>query len=204
MNGSAAPAMPAVPMHASPDGNGQAATATAQPARARVRSADVRSAGGPRGDCRAGLCPGGRKPAAGAPRDPIDEAPHAVWYVRPPTGGQYGPASGEIMRKWVGEGRVSGDSLIWREGWADWKTAASQFPEIGGGPGGASAPPPPAGITNPVITSPAAATGSPASPVRTYPRRRNNNSLAMVLVIVLTLAALGLLGLFFAVITWLG
>src|SRR5262245_51455506 len=30
--------------------------------------------------------------------DPIAEAPAAIWYVRPPTGGQYGPAKGDIMR----------------------------------------------------------------------------------------------------------
>src|SRR5262245_22611632 len=39
--------------------------------------------------------------------DPIAEAPAAIWYVRPPTGGQYGPARGEVMRKWLAEGRVS-------------------------------------------------------------------------------------------------
>ena len=55
-------------------------------------------------------------PVSGA-NDPIDEAPDAVWYVRPPTGGQFGPASGEIMRRWMREGRVSADSLVWREGW---------------------------------------------------------------------------------------
>src|SRR5207249_3997580 len=44
---------------------------------------------------------------AAAPDDPIAEAPAAIWYVRPPTGGQYGPARGDIMRKWLSEGRVS-------------------------------------------------------------------------------------------------
>jgi hypothetical protein len=46
--------------------------------------------------------------------DPIAEAPAATWYVRPPGGGQYGPARGEVMRKWIAEGRVSSDSLVWR------------------------------------------------------------------------------------------
>ena len=67
-----------------------------------------------------------------APLDPIDEAPQAIWYVRPPSGGQYGPARGDIMRKWMGEGRVSPDSLVWREGWDDWRTAAEAFPSLGG------------------------------------------------------------------------
>ncbi|MCH8922614.1 MAG: hypothetical protein IIA67_05645, partial [Planctomycetes bacterium] len=52
---------------------------------------------------------------AAAPSDPIAEAPHALWYVRPTTGGQFGPANGDAMRGWIGEGRVNGQSLIWRE-----------------------------------------------------------------------------------------
>jgi hypothetical protein len=66
-------------------------------------------------------------PTAG---DPIAEAPAAIWYVRPPSGGQYGPARGDIMRKWIAEGRVSGDSLVWREGWTDWRNAAQLFPSL--------------------------------------------------------------------------
>ena len=62
--------------------------------------------------------------------DPIAEVPDAVWYVRPPSGGQYGPARGDVMRGWIGEGRVSADSLVWREGWSDWKTAGPIFPTL--------------------------------------------------------------------------
>jgi len=63
--------------------------------------------------------------------DPIAEAPLAAWYVRPPAGGQYGPARGDVMRKWIGEGRVSSDSLVWREGWSDWRNAGVLFPSLG-------------------------------------------------------------------------
>lgn len=66
-----------------------------------------------------------------AAADPITEAPMAIWYVRPPAGGQYGPARGDVMRKWVGEGRVTTDSLVWREGWPDWRPAAKIFPDLG-------------------------------------------------------------------------
>ena len=45
--------------------------------------------------------------------DAIAEAPTAVWYVRPPSGGQFGPAAGDIMRGWLAEGRVTADSLVW-------------------------------------------------------------------------------------------
>ncbi len=64
--------------------------------------------------------------------DPISQAPNSIWYVRPPSGGQYGPARGDIMRKWVVEGRVSGDSLVWREGFPEWKSAAQLFPSLAG------------------------------------------------------------------------
>jgi hypothetical protein len=66
--------------------------------------------------------------------DPITEAPHAIWYVQPPSGGQYGPASGDIMRTWISEGRVTRDSLVWREGWAEWKLAGPLFPGLLAGP----------------------------------------------------------------------
>lgn len=198
MNGTAAPAVPAVPMPASPTGNGQAAKVTAHPPAPLTATPVARAA-----TAAPTSAPAVESPPPERPRDPIDEAPHAVWYVRPPTGGQYGPASGEIMRKWVGEGRVSSDSLIWREGWADWKTAASQFPEMAGGPGGAPAvAPPPSTMTAPTGPSIPGSTGvAPTGPARPYTRRKSNNSLALVLVIVLTLAALGLLGIFFAVVT---
>lgn len=64
---------------------------------------------------------------ASPPSDPIAEAPAAVWYVRPPGGDQYGPARGDVMRRWIAEGRVSSDSLVWREGWTDWRQASQVF-----------------------------------------------------------------------------
>ncbi len=131
-------------------------------------------------------------PAEPVPVDPIDEAPDAIWYIRPSSGGQYGPARGDIMRKWMGEGRVNADSLVWREGWNDWSTAADIFPSLG------------AGITPPVSapTAPAPFPGSPASPVSTgpastgsavRPRRRNSAVLAVTVVSVLGLMCVALL-----------
>ena len=64
--------------------------------------------------------------------DPISENPNAVWYVRPRSGGQYGPAAGDILREWINEGRVAGDSLVWCEGWPDWRQASSVFPQLAG------------------------------------------------------------------------
>ncbi len=64
------------------------------------------------------------------PADPLSEAPEAVWYVRPSTGGQYGPASGDIIRTWIKDGRVGASSLVWRDGWPEWRSAAVVFPEL--------------------------------------------------------------------------
>ena len=35
------------------------------------------------------------------------------------------------MRKWLTEGRVTSDSLVWREGWTDWLPATEVFPSLG-------------------------------------------------------------------------
>jgi hypothetical protein len=44
-----------------------------------------------------------------------------VWYIRPAAGGQFGPATEEVFRQWVVDGRVAADSWVWRTGWPDWK-----------------------------------------------------------------------------------
>lgn len=130
--------------------------------------------------------------APAAPLDPIDESPQSIWYVRPPSGGQYGPARGEIMRKWLGEGRVSPDSLVWREGWSDWRTAAEAFPSLGA----LVTPPMPA----PVSPAAYAASSTPAyaaGPIRA--KRRNSTAMAISVVVVLGLLCLALFGTLIAV-----
>jgi hypothetical protein len=56
--------------------------------------------------------------------------PEASWYVRPPSGGQYGPAPTGLLEQWISEGRVAASSLIWRDGWPQWRTATEAFPEL--------------------------------------------------------------------------
>ena len=63
--------------------------------------------------------------AVRAAADPL--AAEATWYVRPATGGQFGPATSEIMRIWLAEGRIAADTLVWRDGWRDWQEAQSVF-----------------------------------------------------------------------------
>lgn len=64
----------------------------------------------------------------------LDEAPNAVWYVRPSAGGQYGPATADVLRTWLAEGRIAHDTLVWREGWRDWREAGEVFPQLAPSP----------------------------------------------------------------------
>ncbi len=109
----------------------------------------------------------------------------AIWYVRPPSGGQYGPARGDVMRKWLGEGRVSPDSLVWREGWEDWRAAADAFPSLG-----AAVTPP---MPSPVTPASYAAAATPTHSTAAYrPKRRNSTALAVTIVALLGLMCLAL------------
>ena len=79
--------------------------------------------------------------------DPIAEAPNLRWYVLPPGAKDpYGPAVGDLFKSWIAEGRVSGDSMVWREDWGtDWKKAGDVLPQLQaiGAPKAASSPAPP-------------------------------------------------------------
>ena len=62
-------------------------------------------------------------------QNPLSD-PGGVWYVRPADGGQFGPASSDIMRTWLTEGRVAAGSLVWREGWPSWRQANAVFRQV--------------------------------------------------------------------------
>jgi hypothetical protein len=53
--------------------------------------------------------------------------------VRMPDGKEYGPADREALRAWQAEGRIGPDTLVWREGDADWRPL-SQVLERGDAP----------------------------------------------------------------------
>jgi len=146
----------------------------------------------------------GAPAAAGWPTspDPLAEAPEACWYVRPPSGGQYGPAKPNIMRQWLAEGRVTGDSLVWREGWTDWKLASATFPSLGApapvGPGVALSAPV---MTNaqPLAVTPVASASddpfaalAPATPLtsRRGPAKRRGDGAGRFLAIAVLCVAL--------------
>ena len=115
--------------------------------------------------------------------DPIAEAPAATWYVRPPSGGQYGPARGDVMRKWIAEGRVSGDSLVWREGWADWKNASQLFPNLAAA----------AGTAGPISTAPITPTVA-RSTSRYQTKKKNGTGMAIAFLVVLGIVCVVLVG----------
>lgn len=62
----------------------------------------------------------------------LNEVPDAKWYVRLENNDQFGPADAPTLKQWIKENRVSFDSLVWREGWPEWQTAADGLPEYFG------------------------------------------------------------------------
>ncbi len=134
-------------------------------------------------------------PSQAAPPDPILEAPNAVWYVRPPSGGQFGPARGDVMRKWIGEGRVSADSLVWRDGWEDWKTAVVVFPTL--------APAVPGVAKVAAVTRVPEGSAATASVSRVMRAKKRSNGFAIGMVVTLGVLALVLLAVFIFVLSGL-
>ena len=65
-----------------------------------------------------------------APGDPRAEATDALWYVRPASGGQFGPADGDVLQQWLNEGRIAENSFLWHDGWAGWQKAGEVFPHL--------------------------------------------------------------------------
>ena len=137
--------------------------------------------------------PSGVRPSAA--HDPIAEAPDAVWYVRPPTGGQFGPADATIMRRWLAEGRVGADALVWREGWPEWKSAGPVFPSFAGAefPGTVTATVPPASDVHEAlaIAHPRPAAARVHARARTKPLGRHASIIgALVVLCVMLVVAL--------------
>ena len=107
------------------------------------------------------------------------------WYVRPPSGGQYGPATTQMLMDWIAEKRVTADALLWREGLDSWLSARELVPESFGGSSalGIDDPPPPAVAkpTSPTTKSPTAktpTTRTPASIAPTVPANGTANGTA--------------------------
>ena len=109
----------------------------------------------------------------------------AVWYVSPPGGGQFGPASRKTVEQWIAEGRVTAETLVWREGWEEWQMAGRHFVQLqleeriempqAGAPESLVSPDVPA-TSIPMATSsegPLGAVGATMAASRTSSRRRS-------------------------------
>lgn len=60
----------------------------------------------------------------------LQAASDAKWFVRPPSGGQFGPAPAGLLISWVAESRVTPDSLLCQQGSNQWQMANELLPEL--------------------------------------------------------------------------
>ncbi len=124
---------------------------------------------------------------------PSDELPASLlpyvdarWYVRPPSGGQYGPATTHTLLDWIQQRRVTADSLVWREGLENWGIVRDVIPEPFGGlppTNGPIAQLPPtqsSPITSPAEAKPQPSTSSPNTPPTSLPLPTATTSKAAV------------------------
>lgn len=51
-----------------------------------------------------------------------------AYFVSPPSGGQYGPASQLAIDAWIEQRRVTADTLVWYDGLDGWRPASEIFP----------------------------------------------------------------------------
>lgn len=156
------------------------------------------SASGPHGDTAAPVAPPESTPSVPVAEirgtgsadmpDPLAGADETVWYVRPSSGGQFGPAGNPVMKTWLTEGRISGDSLVWREGWRDWQSATEVFPQLAGteigGQGPAPQPGGPAADVSPTqsVTADKATIGRGP---RTRPRKQSVATQAAIIILLI-------------------
>jgi len=173
-------AAPATPVAATP---AAAAPVQAQPAAVPVQAAQPLPAQPQPAQPQPPQPPSAAPPAVA---DPLAEAGEAVWYVRPASGGQFGPAGADVMRGWIEDGRVAADSLVWREGWGDWQEASEVFPQLG------------AGGSEPAAEGISAASPSATSTLRARHGRRRKSKATQTAAIVFLICAVIALSLVFA------
>jgi GYF domain 2 len=59
--------------------------------------------------------------------DPLQVPAAGAWYVHLPTGKQLGPVGSSTVQEWLDQARIGVDALVWREGWAEWRTVRDAF-----------------------------------------------------------------------------
>lgn len=139
--------------------------------------------------------------AGGASISLLDDDADATWYVRPPSGGQYGPASGAVLRQWINEGRVASTALLWRDGWPQWRDASEALPELSndlpqGNAAQATTPAAAVPINTPPSPQAPELSGQPALGAE----QRSRSMRRVMLVSLLSVVALALIGVLFIVV----
>jgi hypothetical protein len=98
-----------------------------------------------------------------------------------------------MFMRWMSEGRVPADALVWREGWPDWLVALDVFPQLGVVGTAASSPAAQSNLANPLDFGASEGTAN----LIVQSRRKDNSQSIMVISIVLLLL-IGVLGAVFA------
>ncbi|WP_442483611.1 DUF4339 domain-containing protein [Aeoliella sp. SH292] len=149
-------------------------------------------------------------PAAPAPTPPLEPAATvpqvaaaeevAAWYIRPASGGQFGPADDVLIQQWATEGRVGADSYMWRTGWVDWRLASElpdHFPQLQAAAAAPLLPTSEYNTPSSTAVKPAQSAEDPSLAAARYRRRKQQaargQQLIAVLLVVLTLALAGVL-----------
>jgi len=60
--------------------------------------------------------------------EPIAAAPEAAWCIALPGGEPSDSLSAAAMQAWLTSGKATGNELVWRSDWAEWKPIGQVFP----------------------------------------------------------------------------
>lgn len=59
----------------------------------------------------------------------IAERPDLAWCIAVPGGTASEPMQADALQAWLDSGLPTGDELVWRADWAEWRTISGVFPE---------------------------------------------------------------------------
>ena len=77
----------------------------------------------------AGAGQGGQPAARRSLHPAVAERPELTWSLAVPGGEASVPMSADALQSLLDAGGLTGDELVWREGWADWVSIRLVFPE---------------------------------------------------------------------------
>lgn len=121
------------------------------------------------------------------------------WYYHAPGEGRIGPLSADELRKRYAERRIQRDTLVWREGMAEWQPLeriADEIDLFSVTPDTSRPPPLPAAMPSPMTPAAATARGyghAGHRVARPEPRRMNGCLIALIIGAVLAIPLFGIL-----------